>query len=259
MIVSVGGDFSRPEEPGEVVFWNATTGRMIQSRKGHKRVAWSVAFSSDGKQIASSGGDLEQGPGDIIIWDRATMQEVRSIAASRSHGIQEVAFSPDGTRLASTCNDGSVALWDTATGQPHQTLKGPEQSGGGLAFDSQGSRLVVTRQDNSLAIWDLTTDQELHSLVGHMERVIKCVFSHDGNRVLSASFDQSAKVWDAASGQELLTLRGHGGFVWSVAISRDGQRIATASEDGVVRIWDATPRVVTVETDGPKSPGNESR
>ncbi len=257
MIASAGGDWGKPDEQGEVILWDAASGRMIQQWRAHRSVAWCVAFSPRGNQIASSGGEAINGPGDIIIWDVDTKREIRSIVVSSNSGIQGVAFSRDGTRLASSGSDGSVALWDAATGRVLQALKKREQSGGGLAFDSEGKRLL-SPSEHKLTIWDLTSDHEPGSLIGHMERVVQGVFSRDGKRVVSASFDQSVKVWDATTGQELLTLRGHGGLVWSVAISPDGQRIASASQDGVVRIWDATPRVELPADDEPGSRVHES-
>jgi WD40 repeat protein/serine/threonine protein kinase len=259
MIASAGGDWSRLDEQGEVILWDADTGRMIQLRRVHQSVAWSVAFSPDGKRIASSGGELENGPGDIIIWDPETRREVRAIYVSPHRGIQGVAFSPDGTRLASTSSDGSVALWDAATGQHLDSLKNQNETVSGLAFDPHGRQLVSANHQHTLTIWDLTFDPQPRSLIGHMERVMKGVFSRDGTRVVSASMDQSVKVWDVVTGQELLTLRGHGGPVWSVAIGSDGQRIASACQDGIVRIWDAAPRVGTNDGHGPNSLAKRSR
>jgi WD40 repeat protein/serine/threonine protein kinase len=241
MIASAGGDWSKPDELGEVMLWDAADGRVVRSWKAHRSIAWCVAFSPDGKSIVTAGGELMRGPGGITIWDVETGRELRTIAVPKE-GILGVAFSPDGSRLASTARDGTVTLWAAATGRRLRTLEHHKQYVNSVAFDHRGTRLVSASADNTLAIWDLASDHPPLCLVGHAYYVLKGIFTRDGRRLISAGFDHSVKVWDVSSGQELLTLRGHTGPVRSVAVSPDGHTIASAGQDGVVRIWVATPR-----------------
>jgi WD40 repeat protein len=108
-----------------------------------------------------------------------------------------VAFSPDGQRLASASEDGTVKVWDAATGQESLTLKGHTEAVYSVAFSPDGQRLASASQDKTVKVWDAATGRESLTLKGHTELALSVAFSPDGQRLASASFDNTAKVWDA--------------------------------------------------------------
>jgi DNA-binding beta-propeller fold protein YncE len=151
-----------------------------------------------------------------------------------------VAYSPDGMRLATASEDGSVKIWDTATGQELLTLKAaPDGFATDVTFSPDGARLAAAVGDGLVQVWDVNTRQKLLDFSGHTAFIFEIVFSPDGARLATASDDGTAKVWDAASGKEMFTLSGHTLWVGSIVFSRDGTRLATISGDGTAKIWDA--------------------
>ena len=153
-------------------------------------------------------------------------------------GVSSAAFSPDGNLLASSATDGTVRLWDPATGQLIATLEGHGDWVDGVAFSPDGDLLASAGSDGTVRLWDPATGQLIATLEGHSDWVQSVAFSPDGRLLASASSDRTVRLWDLATGQPTATLQSHTSGVSSVAFSPDGNLLASASSDRTVRLWD---------------------
>ena len=218
-----------------------------QTFYGNTHGVLSVAFSPDGKRLASGSRDKT-----VKIWDTATGQEILTL--KRHAGtVYTVAFSPDGKRLASGSEGnqrdrepGEVKVWDTITGQEILTLKGHAVRVNSLAFSPDGKLLASSGWGNwagdepgEVKVWDAATGQEVLNLKGHTRPVSSVAFSPDGKQLASGSSD-AVKIWDLVTGQEALTLKGLS--VTRICFSPDSTRLAGASAAGAdtLKVWDAT-------------------
>ena len=235
----------------EWFYWQRKmSGDHLTVKLDYKRVS-SLAYSPDGRRLASAGGDLK-------VWDAATGQEIQTLEGHSGH-LTCVAFSPDGQRIAAagdasnSANSGSgprgidlakvpsnphkpggeVKVWGAETGREIWTLTGHTRKVSSLAYSPDGQRLASAAQDG-VKLWDTRTGQEIQTFKGPSGIVTCVAYSPDGRRLAFAGGDLT--VWDAATGREIQTFKGPSRIV---AYSPDGRRLATAGWDQTVRVWDA--------------------
>lgn len=267
--VAVSPDGTRiasASQDGTAKVWEMATGREIVAiaTGATSSMPFTVSFSPDGRRIAASrgatsgspggppsgamgggmgggmGGTAESVPGAIGIWDAASGAEVQRFEG-RIGTVIAVAFSPDGTRLASAGNDRVVRLWDVASGRQLLALTGHRSTINSLAFSPDGASLASAGGNNDprVFIWDLATGAQRRAFAAHPTAVLGVAYSPDGRRLATAGQEGVAKVWDADSDALLFSIFGHTGNMREVAFSGDGSRIATANDDGLVKIWTA--------------------
>ena len=218
---------------GMVRIWDITTGKCL--RAIHTNHIWlkSVAFSNG--ILAYSGGDV----GRIEIWNTTSGRHLRTLQHNNNlERVNSVAFSPDGTRLASGSYDElePIKIWNIESGECVRTLSGHKEIRS-VAFSPDGV-LASGSVNRVIKIWDTTAAQCLQTLQGHTQSVKSVAFSPDG-LLASGATDKTIKIWNISSGQRLQgTEGGHGDPVESVALSPDGLQLATASFD--LTIWSTT-------------------
>ncbi len=157
------------------------------------------------------------------------------------HGgaVEQAAFSPDGTCVATCSRDGTGIVWDAQRGMERRILFGHGDAVRSITFSPDGNRLVTASADGQARVWDVAAGTCLCVLRGHRGALHGAAFDSGGQRILTWSADATARIWDAVDGRLLHTLTGAGGEVTDARFSRDGRSIVAASEDGSARIFDA--------------------
>ena len=236
-LASAGGD-------GTVRVWDVASGReLLALSPRYAGAVLDVAFSPDGTRLASASGDFWEGGrggsegGGVTIWESATGREVHTLNGHVGT-VYRVAFSPDGTRLASAGGDGTVRVWDVASGGELRRLGGHDDAVRGLAFSPDGSRLASAGQDGVIRVGGVDGGAPDLELRDPDDRFFAVAFSPDGSRLASAGRNWTVTLWDAATGGKLSTFRGHTREVVGLAFSPDGSRLASAGYEGVVKVWD---------------------
>ena len=147
-----------------------------------------------------------------------------------------VAFSADGRCIASAHDDGTVCIWNAATGVSLQELKGHTSRVWSAAFSPDDCQLASGSGDRTVRVWDVATGALLRQLNGHTNWVNTVAFSADGCHLASGSWDHTVCVWNTATGVCIQKLK-HDDLVRSVSFSPDGHYIASASYEAI-HVWD---------------------
>jgi WD40 repeat protein len=203
---------------------------MLRVFDFHRDSVTSVAFSPDGKTIASAALDK-----NVIIADVATGRILRNFA-NHEDDVNAVAFSPDGKSIASGSRDQTIDIWDPASGEVLVAISEPATEVRALAFSPDGTILASAGADNIIRLWQASDGHLIRALDGHKSAPRAVTFSADGQLLASAGEDRLIKLWSVATGELLRTIDAHSSAVTTVVFA--GRRLISGSLDRTIRVWD---------------------
>ncbi len=204
--------------------------------QGHNGSIYNVAFSPDGKRLAS--GSLDK---TIKLWNVETGKEILPRLSEHKRKVYNVIFNPeDSTQLASSSADGTIRLWNLETSKygEYKTLTGHKGKVYSLSFNQDGNILASSSIDTTIKLWNVKTGKEIvPPLTGHKSKVYSVSFNpQNKTQLASGSADGSVRLWNLVTGEsKILSNRDYN--VYTVSYSPDGKKLASGSTDGTVHIW----------------------
>lgn len=207
---------------------------LAMKLKGHTDAVYAVAFSPDGKYVATASFDST-----LKLWDAVTGKEIKTYGGTGGHTKQVIslAFSPDGTMLASGSTDNTLKVWDVPVNVPIRSLKANDAVTA-VALSPDGTKLALAGKDGSLR---LVTAAEFKDLVkfepGHQGEITGLAFTANGQTLASVGADRTLRTWNALTGQPIATVGAHTAGVNGVAINPGGAAAYTVGDDGFLKFW----------------------
>ncbi len=214
--------------------WNEATGQALGQSVAFPQRTLVSALAPGGQRAVTAEGE------DLVLWHAET-GEVLARLKGHTSPVQHVAFSTDGSRLGSTDQEGTLILWDGASGRQLRRL--PGFGSGGLALGPGGRFLAIyghLADPTGIEIWNLDRDARVAGPVyGHEATIESIGFSPDGSRLVTASDDRTVRLWDGRTGEPIgEPLSGHTSPVAVAKFSPDGRVVASGGADNQVLLWD---------------------
>jgi eukaryotic-like serine/threonine-protein kinase len=242
-----------PSPPHEITIWDVRTETRLKGLP-HDAVFCGLGLSHAGTRLAA--GDWR---GRVCIWDLEHDPDGRTPLILRGHAAManRVSFSSDAKRLASASDDGSVKIWDVASGEELFTLRGHHAAVQNVAFHPSGNPVVSVASDGTARLWNARIDPQSRPLHGHTAPVRGLAYSPDGSRLASVSEDRTLRFWEASTCKAIGEAVALSEKAWSVAYSPDGGQLAIACGDwslrdtsGIVEIHDSASRQLRYRLNG---------
>ncbi len=232
-------DFGEKNGKKDIYLWDTETGKLVKILKKYIGYVESVAFSPDGKILATGGAN-----NTIYFWDMTTLNHAKTLTG-HTEPVTSLSFSPNGKLLASGSQNGSIRIWNATSGEFRQTLTGHTHEIDNLSFSLDERTLASTSQDNTLRLWNLDTNEQEHALTGIYQTDWNVMFTPNGKTLacesnphgMIPSLFKSIRLWDVVNGEQMKIYRG-AFTILDVIFSPNGSTIGSGGLDSTILLWD---------------------
>ena len=223
----------------EVVLWDVASGGLWKRLTGFADRVVTLAFSADGKWLATGGG-VPSEDGEIKIFDVESCSLVTQIQNGHSDTVFGVSFSPDGSKLATCAADKFVKVFEVPSGKLLKSFEGHTHHVLDVAWKADGKLLVSGGADNVLKAWDYEKGEQVRTFGNQGKQITRLMFKGTTSEVVTCSGDAVVRFWNVDNGGGGLTFGGNTDFLYAVSVSADGKIVAAGGEEGIVRLYNGT-------------------
>jgi len=211
--------------------WDATDGKEIRSLKGHTEGILSVAYSLNGKYIAT--GSLDH---TTMLWEAKSGKQLFQLVGHNSE-ISEVAFSANSKFVITGSSDGTAKVWDVENGKILYSLNGHDGVVGGVAF-TPTNKLIVTSSKDKIRVWNTETGKHIHTINDDDRQIMSIFISNDGAYISSSTVNGLIKIWKVKGGKKICEYQGHSKSAREAIFHPTMKNtVISAGNDHTIRMW----------------------
>lgn len=215
----------------EVILWNAADGQLVRRISNLAERPHDIEFTPNGEQLAVAAGTPGQ-LGEVKLFTVADGSLAADLFTTDDE-VFSVAISPDGGRIAATCADRSVRVYDLATKQRLTFIEDHADWVMDVAWSPDGTKLATASRDKTAKVFDAKTGDALATFNGHGQPVFGVGFLPDGSQVVSGGRDNKLRVWNVSDAKQAREIGGFGGEVFRLVVTPDGHSLATSADKQV--------------------------
>lgn len=223
----------------EIAIWNPETGALIAKIPGFAHNVVALAFSADGKMLATAGGEPTV-DGEVKIFETASWKPIMELKAGHSDTAYGLSFNPDGKMIATGSADKFVKVWEVPSAKFVKSFEGHTHHVLDVGWSADGKLIASAGGDNTVKVWDFEKGEQARTIKAHDKQVTRLIFVGKKNEMLTSGGDNQVKMFNAANGGTTKSYPGATDFIYAIGANPDGTIVAAGGQEGIVRVYNGT-------------------